>query len=70
MASHIFETKNSKVDFNKSRAAIKYGNNWGIYNAEAAFPKTFDYDSVRFLSEQIGIIVQGDTTFAIFDNGT
>lgn len=57
-----------KVDFNKSRAAIKYQNKWGIYNAEAKFPNTFEYDSVRFLSEQIGIIIQGDTTFAIFDN--
>lgn len=64
----LSELEFDKVDFNKSRAAIKYGNNWGIYNAEAAFPKTFDYDSVRFLSEQIGIIVQGDTTFAIFEN--
>lgn len=57
-----------KVDFNKSRAAIKYQNNWGIYTAETTFPDTFEYDSVRFLSEQIGIIIQGDTTFAIFDN--
>ena len=57
-----------KVDFNKSRAAIKYGDKWGIYNAESSFPETFEYDSVRFLSEQIGIIVQGDTTYAIFEN--
>ncbi len=64
----LSELKFDKVDFNKSRAAIKYGDKWGIYNAESVFPKTFEYDSVRFLSEQIGIIIQGDTTFAIFDN--
>ena len=57
-----------KVDFNISRAALKYQNNWGIYNSNAQFPTTFTYDSVRFLSEQIGIIIKGDTTFAIFDN--
>ena len=57
-----------KVDFNRSRAAIKFQNKWAIYNAETTFPKTFDYDSVSFLSEQIGIIIQGDTTFAVFDN--
>jgi hypothetical protein len=57
-----------KVDFNKSRAALKYRDKWGIYNAESTFPTKFEYDSVRFLSEQIGIIISGDTTFAIFDN--
>ena len=57
-----------KVDYNKSRAAVKYQNKWGIYNSFTAFPTTFTYDSVRFLSEQIGIIVEGDETFAIFDN--
>ncbi|MCK5704748.1 MAG: hypothetical protein KAI29_26525, partial [Cyclobacteriaceae bacterium] len=57
-----------KVDFNKSRAALKYQNKWGIYNSNADFPTTFTYDSVRFLSEQIGIIIKGDTTFALFNN--
>lgn len=57
-----------KVEASKSRAAIKYGHKWGIYNDEKKFPETFNYDSVRFLSEQIGIIVKGDTTFALFDN--
>jgi len=56
------------IDYNKSRAALKYKNKWGIYNAESEFPKTFEYDSVRFLSEQIGIIMHRDTTFAIFEN--
>jgi hypothetical protein len=56
------------IDYNKSRAALKYQNKWGIYNSDTEFPKTFSYDSVRFLSEQIGIIIHGDTTFAIFDN--
>ncbi len=57
-----------KVDFNKTRAALKFQNKWGIYNSDSDFPTTFAYDSVRFLSEQIGIIVNGDTTFALFDN--
>ncbi len=57
-----------RVDFNRSRAAIKYQKGWGIYNSNTEFPTTFDYDSVQFLSEQIGIIVQGGKTFAIFDN--
>lgn len=57
-----------KVDFNKSRAAIKYKSGWGMYNSNKNFPTTFNYDSVRFLSEQIGIIIKGDSTFAIFDN--
>jgi hypothetical protein len=56
------------IDYNKSRAVLKYNNKWGIYNAETQFPFTFSYDSVRFLSEQIGIIMHKDTTFAIFDN--
>lgn len=58
------------VDFNKSRAALKYNGKWGIFNAESIFPTTFAYDSVRFLSEQIGIIMQGKNTFAIFSNDT
>ena len=57
-----------KVDFNKSRAALKFQSKWGIYNSDSDFPTTFKFDSVRFLSEQIGIIITGDTTFAIFDN--
>ncbi len=57
-----------KVDFNKSRAALKINNKWGIYNADKEFPKTFPYDSVHFLSEQIGIIINGSTTYAIFEN--
>jgi hypothetical protein len=57
------------IDYNKSRAALKYKNKWGIYNADTDFPSTFRYDSVRFLSEQIGIIMSGDSTFAVFDNG-
>lgn len=57
-----------KVDFNKSRAAVKFQNKWGIYNSDSEFPTTFKFDSVRFLSEQIGIIITGDTTFAIFEN--
>lgn len=57
-----------KVDFNRSRAAIKHEGKWGIYSSEAPFPKTFEYDSVRFLSEQIGVIIKGDSTFAIFEN--
>ena len=64
----LSELEFDKVDFNKSRAAIKYRDKWGIYNAESVFPTKFEYDSVRFLSEQIGIIISGDTTFAIFDN--
>jgi hypothetical protein len=56
------------IDYIKSRAAIKYQDKWGIYHSDAEFPDTFAYDSVRFLSEQIGIIIHGDTTFAIFDN--
>lgn len=58
------------IDYNKSRAALKYKNKWGIYNADSSFPSTFGYDSVRFLSEQIGIIMSRDTTLAIFDNGS
>ncbi len=57
-----------KVDLNKTSAALKIGNKWGIYNFESKFPTDFTYDSVRFLSEQIGIILKGDTTFAIFEN--
>jgi len=57
-----------RVDYNKSRAALKYKDKWGIYNSFSPFPSTFTYDSVRFLSEQIGVIVEGDKTFAIFDN--
>lgn len=56
------------IDYNKSRAALKYQDKWGIYNSDAEFPKSFEYDSVRFLSEQIGIIMHQDTAFAIFDN--
>jgi len=56
------------IDYNKSRAALKLNNKWGIYNADTEFPQKFEYDSVRFLSEQIGIIMHRDTTFAIFDN--
>lgn len=57
-----------KVDYNKSRASLKYQGKWGIYNAFTPFPTSFTYDSVRFLSEQIGILVEGARTFAIFDN--
>lgn len=57
-----------KVDFNKSSAALKIGNKWGIFNAESEFPTTFPYDSVRFLSEEIGIVINSDTTFAIFES--
>lgn len=64
----LSDLKFEKVDFNKSRAALKYQNSWGIYNSDSDFPTTFTYDSVRFLSEQIGIIIKGDTTLAIFDN--
>ncbi len=64
----LSELNFDKVEFNKSRAALKIQNKWGIYNAEDKFPKTFPYDSVHFLSEQIGIIVKGSTTYAIFDN--
>ena len=56
------------IDYNKSRAALKYNNKWGIYNADADFPSTFQYDSIRFLSEQIGIIKHGENTLAIFEN--
>jgi hypothetical protein len=56
------------VDYNKSRAALEFQDKWGIYNADAGFPESFEYDSVTFLTEQIGIIMHGDTTFAIFDN--
>ncbi len=56
------------VDFNKSRAALKYNGKWGIFNAESVFPTNFEYDSVRFLSEQIGIIMQEKHVYAIFSN--
>jgi hypothetical protein len=65
----LSDLKFDKVDFNQSSAALKIGDKWGIYNADSKFPTSFMYDSVRFLSEQIGIIISGDTTYAIFDNG-
>lgn len=64
----LSELRFNYIDYNKSRAALKYQNKWGIYNSDTEFPDTFAYDSVRFLSEQIGVIIHGDTTFAIFDN--
>lgn len=56
------------VDYNKSRAALKYQGKWGLYRADGPFPETFEYDSVRFLTEQIGVIIKKDTIFALFDN--
>ena len=64
----LSDLKFSKVDYNKSRAALKHESGWGIYNSELDFPSTFAFDSVRLLSEQFGIIVKGDTTFAVFNN--
>jgi tetratricopeptide (TPR) repeat protein len=56
------------INYNGKRAAIKFGNRWGVYEAGGTFPTSFQYDSVRFLSEQIGIMVIGDSTFGIFSN--
>ncbi len=64
----LSELEFDKVDFNRTRAAIKYQSKWGIYNSASEFPSSFEYDSVRFLSEQIGIIIQGENKYAIFNN--
>ncbi len=56
------------VDVGKARVAMKYHNKWGIFNTDKMFPTTFEYDSVHFLSDQIGIIRQGNATYAMFDN--
>jgi len=56
------------VDVGKARVAVKFQDKWGIYNTDKMFPTTFEYDSVHFLSDQIGIIRQGNAMYAMFDN--
>ncbi|MDZ7604713.1 MAG: WG repeat-containing protein [Cyclobacteriaceae bacterium] len=56
------------VDVGKARVAMRYHNKWGIFNTDKLFPTTFEYDSVHFLSDQIGITRQGNATYAVFDN--
>ena len=43
------------IDYNKSRAALKYKDNWGIYNADTQFPSTefFHLDAEKL---QVGSI--------------
>ena len=57
-----------KVDLGSSRVAMKVREKWGIYNLDKSFPANFDYDSIHFLSDQIGIILEGNKTYAMFDN--
>ncbi len=57
-----------RVDVGKARVAMELRDKWGIFNTDKPFPTTFEYDSVHFLSDQIGIIRQGNATFAMFDN--
>jgi len=57
-----------KIIHSGPRAALKKGNKWAIYSQGKDIPTQFDYDSVQFLSERIGIIEEGDKTYAIFEN--
>ncbi len=58
------------VEIKRTKTALRLGNKWAIFNENRPFPVSFPYDSVRFLSERIGILVEGKKTYAMFGYDT
>ncbi len=59
-----------RVEIKHTKTALRLGKKWAIYNENRTFPTTFPYDSVRFLSERIGILMEGKKTYAMFGYDT
>jgi len=58
------------IESRRTRTAIRLGNKWAIFNEGRSFPDVFPYDSIRFLSDRIGILMKGKTTLAQFGYDT
>lgn len=59
-----------RVESRRTRTAICLGNKWAIFDEGRLFPNTFPYDSIRFLSDRIGILTKGKKTQAMFGYDT
>jgi len=55
---------------NNRNLAIKKQGKWAVYQLNEPFPESFSYDSVRFLSEHITLLMKGDTVWAEFKQDT
>ncbi len=60
----VFET----VVASQNRATLKLNNKWAVYYPGSPFPVSYTYDSIRFLSDKIGLSFNHDATFALFSN--
>ncbi|MCC5931856.1 MAG: WG repeat-containing protein [Cyclobacteriaceae bacterium] len=52
----------------RKRASIRRNTRWAVLYPDKPVPQQYEYDSIRFISDQIGILFKGNQTLALFEN--